>query len=229
MNFPGSGEDLLRSFLNETPVTLEELQQALVHPSSTAAVRMAGVSEFQRLEFLGDAALGMAVALVLYERLPEAGEGTLTRIRSSVVRGSNLALMARWLGIQPWIVVGDGEDVNNESILADSCEVLFGLLALRCGVEAVGALIHEIFTATDWQEVEPVLHPKTELKEYAERLQQSWSFREVSREGPEHEPVFTCEARLGDLTVQAVGGSHKAAETEAARLLLEHLRGANDG
>ena len=227
MKYLGNGRELLEDFLARQMFPIEKLKAELVHPSSAQAPRINGVSQFQRLEFVGDAALGLAVAQILYLQMPDASEGRLTAARSQVVRGVNLAKMARWLGIREMLQLGEGEDSDNESILADSCEVLFGLIVLRCGYSAAIELVQDILDHSELSSAMAIPHPKTAIKELAERRHLPLAFAIVSREGLEHQPVFTAEVRLGEYCARAAAGSIKEAEKLAASEILQEIGDGN--
>lgn len=198
--------------------------------------RSAQADHNERLEFLGDAVLGMVVAEELYRRFPRADEGTLSRLRSRLVSASPLAAIGAEIGIGPMLQLGSGElrtgGFRRESILADATEALFGALYLEAGLGAARELILRLYTGQL-----AMLRPEAELKDAKTRLQEMLQARgEVlpayaleSAVGEPHEQVFTvgCEVRLGDdgvLHATGSGSSRRRAEQQAAEDMLEQLR-----
>lgn len=190
----------------------------------------------ERLEFLGDAVLGMVIAAELFRRFPAADEGDLSRLRARLVSAGPLAAVGAAIGIGPVLRLGSGElrtgGFRRESILADATEALFGAVYLDAGLDAVRSLILRLFA----QQLDS-LRPETELKDSKTRLQELLQARgEVlpqyvleSAVGEPHEQVFSvrCDVRLTDGTAMqgsGSGSSRRRAEQEAARSVLENLQ-----
>lgn len=197
------------------------LQQALRH-------RSAGSPHNERMEFLGDALLGAIVAEALSQRLPRADEGELTRVRSSVVRESSLADVARAMGLGDALQLGGGElksgGRRRESILADALEAVIAAIYLDGGWEACCAQVREMFDATIERAVAARADKdsKTLLQEWLQSRQ--WALPEydlIDTTGPDHEREFSVCCRLVDPphSARATASSRKLAETEAARRL----------
>jgi ribonuclease-3 len=218
----------LRALLGRDVMRLDLYRSALTH-------RSARHDNNERLEFLGDAVLGMVIAEELFQRFPEADEGDLSRLRSRVVSAAPLAVVGAEIGIGPILHLGSGElrtgGFRRESILADATEALFAALYLEAGLEAVRALILRLF-ATQLAS----LTPAAELKDAKTRLQELLQGRGEalpvysleSTVGDPHEQVFSvqCEAQLSDavqLRAQGAGSSRRRAEQEAASGVLEQL------
>lgn len=198
--------------------------------------RSAQAEHNERLEFLGDAVLGMVVAEELYRRFPDADEGTLSRLRSRLVSAGPLAAIGARIGIGPVLQLGSGElrtgGFRRESILADATEALFGALYLDAGLEAARALILRLYAGEL-----AALRPEAELKDAKTRLQELLQARGQalpayvleSAVGEPHEQVFTvgCEVALADggmLRGMGSGSSRRRAEQQAAEGVLAQLQ-----
>jgi len=201
------------------------LLRALTH-------RSAGGLHNERLEYLGDAALSLVVAEALYQRLPDAPEGHLSRLRASLVRRSSLAEMARDLGFPKRLRLGPGElksgGFRRDSILADACEAVLGAIYLDGGLEALRPVVLRLYGARleALPAHEELKDPKTLLQE---RLQSRGlplpSYRVETVEGEDHCQLFTVACHVEGVAVGTIGvaGSRRAAEQEAAALMLEKL------
>ena len=208
----------------------ELLREALTH-------RSRGSNNNERLEFLGDSILGFVVASRLFELRPQNSEGDLSRLRSRVVRGETLAMMATELKLGDHLLMGEGELKSGgylrHSILADALEAVLGAIYLDGGFEAAEEVIRTL--------CEPVisaLPDAEELKDPKTRLQEKMQagahplpeYRLVREEGAEHAKKFTIQVRLPHtgVTVEATGNSRRKAEQSAADKLLkqidEHLK-----
>lgn len=185
----------------------------------------------ERLEFLGDAVLGLSVASQLYTQYPSRPESDISKMRASIVSRYGLADVARDIGLGAHILLGKGELATDGrdkgSILADTTEALFGAIYLEHGFEVAREVILRLFkekidTASsqgrhiDW---------KTALQERLAELKAPMPVYSATTEGPEHDLIFTAQATVGDRTLgQGVGGSKKLAEQEAARVAFLWLR-----
>ncbi|CAK0762030.1 RNase III [Gammaproteobacteria bacterium] len=201
------------------------LELALTHRSAH------GVHN-ERLEFLGDAALGYFVAEILYHRFPDAKEGELTRMRAFLVRGDSLFRIAQSLHLNQHLWLGTGEVHNKKSspssILEDALESLIGAVYLDGGQVACQALVLRL--------LEPLLNnlpTSQDLKDCKTRLQELLQaqhltlpvYRVCSISGTEQEKVFHVECYLSDThkSFDGVGSSRRIAEQEAARRALTYL------
>jgi ribonuclease-3 len=201
------------------------LAQALRH-------RSAGKPHNERLEFLGDAILGLLIAEALYRAFPKASEGELTQTRSLLVRESTLAEIARERAIGPLLQLGPGEmktgGHRRDSILADAVEALIAAVYLDAGLDKAQALVQEWF-AERLQLVEVQANPKdskTRLQEFLQSKQQALPVYQLVRAtGAEHERVFEVRCVLNALAISAPGSgaSVKAAEADAAHKALLEL------
>jgi ribonuclease-3 len=213
-----------------------ELQQPELYRAALTH-RSAREDNNERLEFLGDAVLGMVIAEELYRRFPDADEGNLSRMRSQLVSSGPLAAIGAEIGIGKMLQLGSGElrtgGYRRESILADATEALFGAAYLEGGIESARQLILKLMAGRL-----DGLQPEAELKDAKTRLQELLQGRSEalpdyvleSATGEPHEQVFSvsCQVRLtngSSLHSSGVGSSRRRAEQEAAAgVLLELLQ-----
>ncbi|WKD57427.1 Ribonuclease 3 [Corynebacterium capitovis DSM 44611] len=208
------------------PVDPELLRLALTHRSF--ANEHDHLPNNERLEFVGDAVLGLSVANELFDRHPSRPESDLSPMRSRVVSRYALADVAREIGLGDHILLGKGEEVTGgrakESILADTTEALLGAIYRQNGFEVTRAVILRLFAAKidaahwnrDW---------KTVLQERVAELAGPQPEYRATVTGPEHEQVFTAEVLIGG-TPRGVGRGQnkKTAEQNAAREAVFFLR-----
>lgn len=199
------------------------LEQALTHRSY--AYEHGGLPTNERLEFLGDAVLGLVVTETLYARNPDVDEGQLAKMRAAVVNARALAEVARALGIGDSLRLGRGEETtggrNKSSILADALEALIGAVYLDRGLAAATDLVHRLFDPmiTAAAELGAGLDWKTSLQELAAHHDLGIPEYVLTETGPDHEKVFTASVRVGDLVFgDGIGRSKKEAEQQAAAL-----------
>lgn len=185
----------------------------------------------ERLEFLGDAVLDLAVSHRLLERFPAAQEGELSKLRASLVDEPALARLARRLDLGPLLRLGRGEELTGgrgkPSLLADALEAVLGVVYLGGGMAPVLALLDRQLAEDLARAAAGSLDRdfKTQLQELAQsRLRALPRYRVVAEHGPEHEKIFEVELELrGDLVARGTGRSKKDAEQAAARAGLELL------
>lgn len=205
----------------ETP---ELLTAALTHPSLP---REAAEPDNQRLEFLGDAVLELCVSRALYARYPKADEGSLTRMRSVLVREETLCAAARRLDLGAYLRMAYGERLNGgldkPSILADAMEALLAAIYLDQGLEVAADFAAKALDGYALPEEAETVNWKSQLQENVQAHGlPSPQYELISCEGPPHAPRFTavvtCEGRrLG----RGEGKSKKEAEQQAARAAIE--------
>jgi len=191
----------------------------------------------ERLEFLGDAVLGLLVSEELFRRCPEQSEGHLSRIKAGLVRDRTLARVATRLGLGRHIRLGKGEEQTGgrkrTSLLADAMEALLAAVYLDGGLEAARSVLGRVFAAElGTNPCENGLHdPKTMLQEHSHRLFQSTpEYTVVEEHGPDHAKVFKVEVSVGGRTRgRGAGPNKKEAEQAAARKALEELQDAKEG
>ncbi len=212
------------SRLQDFPFAQSELRDAaLTH-------RSAGNQHNERLEFLGDAVLNFVIAEALYQALPKADEGALTRLRAHLVRGETLAEIAREMQLGMVIELGQGElrsgGHQRASIQADAFEALLGAIFLDSGFATVREQILQIYAGrlAALPDAETLKDPKTRLQE----LLQSQGcelprYDVINESGPQHRKTFVVECRTSDVQVVGRGGSRRQAEQAAARKLFEQL------
>jgi ribonuclease III len=204
---------------------------ALTHKSYTNEHRSEGGADNERLEFLGDAVVDLAISHRLMERFPAAAEGQLSKLRALIVNEEGLAKVARRLALGELLLLGRGEELTGgrekNSVLADALEAVMGAVYLSHGFAQVMVLVDCHFA----EALEGVgdgrngADYKTELQERIQtRLKVSPKYRVVSETGPEHEKVWEVEVSAGgEALARATGRSKKEAEQLAARTALERL------
>ena len=201
------------------------LQQALTHRSASA-------NHNERLEFLGDAVLGMAVAHAVYIRRPDGPEGDLTRLRAMLVRRETLADIARDIELGSQISVGPGENRSGgselSSVLANALEAIIGAIFLDGGYPAAEAAIGRVYASrlSVLPDSESLKDPKTRLQERLQADQiapPDYSLSFVT--GPSHAQIFEVACRVASLELEATGTgtSRRRAEQDAAARLLDLL------
>lgn len=194
--------------------------------------RSAGGSNNERLEYLGDAILNFVIADSLFQALPRAHEGVLTRLRASLVKRETLAELAREIDLGGVIHLGDGERKSGgwrrESILANTLEALLGAIYLDSDLETCRAAVLRLFGARlqHLPDVSPDKDPKTTLQELLQaRHLPLPAYRVIAEEGEAHDRVFRVECTVADLDapVVAEGRSKRNAEQAAAAQALLQL------
>jgi ribonuclease III len=201
--------------------------QALRHGSYVHERRLAGeiTGSNERLEFLGDSVLGLAVAVRCYQRFPEAAEGDLTRIRASIVNSDSLAQVARDLDLGALLLLGRGEDRTGgrekQSLLADALEAVVAAVHLSCGLETAVSVLDRLFAPLFEAAVSGTLARdyKTELQERLQGLHRGApSYNVLDAPGPQHARIFEVEvASSGVALGRGTGRTKKEAEQAAAR------------
>lgn len=194
--------------------------------------RSAGSHNNERLEFLGDAILGHVIAEWLYGAFPDATEGQLSRLRSTLVRRDTLAGIARGLNLGDYLRLGSGElksgGFRRDSILADALEAVLGGILLDGGFTTCRACIHRLFAGCldNLSAGDELKDPKTRLQEYLQSRKLAvpvYTMKKVS--GKAHHQQFVVECRIDALntTTTGNGGSRRKAEQSAADNMLEQL------
>lgn len=204
------------------------LELALTHPSTGKT------QSNQRLEFLGDAVLGLAVAKLLYDMYPDEPEGELARRHAALVRGETLAQIAREMGIGEKLKIAASEAKSggrdNASNLEDALEAIIGALYLDGGMEAAEKFILRQWKTLAENTLTPPKDAKTALQEWAQARGLPVPAYALKRStGPAHAPLFTIEATLpGYPPAEAEAASKRAAEQLAAEALLTRLQPESD-
>lgn len=219
---------------------LAALQGRLQHQFSDPALlaravthRSFAADHNERLEFLGDSVLNLAVADLLYLRLRELPEGDLSRIRANLVKQETLHQLAVGLGLPEVVRLGEGEvrsgGSRRPSILADALEALIGAVYLDAGYAAAQALVHRLFQAV---EINPQMQAsakdaKTELQEWLQaRKYKLPLYRVVGTLGAAHRQTFDVECEVSELNLseRGIGNSRRAGEQAAAAAMLQTLK-----
>jgi ribonuclease III len=202
------------------------LARALTHRSFSA-------DHNERLEFLGDSVLNLAVAALLYERLRALPEGDLSRVRANLVKQETLHQLAVGMGLPEVVRLGEGEmrsgGSRRPSILADALEALIGAVHLDAGYGAAEALVHRLFQDV---EINPTMaatakDPKTELQEWLQgRKMQLPVYRVAATLGAAHKQTFDVECEISELAAveRGIGASRRAGEQAAAAAMLLALK-----
>jgi ribonuclease III len=215
------------------PIDPELLERALTHRSY--AYEHGGLPTNERLEFLGDAVLGLVITSALYHNHPDLPEGQLAKLRASVVNMRALADVARSLGpsgLGPFLLLGKGEETtggrDKASILADTLEALLGAIYLQHGIERATQVIHKLFdpllaesaargAGLDW---------KTSLQELTAEQSLGVPEYQVEEHGPDHAKTFTAWVVVAGTRYGGVSGaSKKEAEQRAAAAAWRELSG----
>jgi ribonuclease-3 len=199
--------------------------------------RSAGANNNERLEFLGDAILGFVIAQQLFDAFPTADEGTLSRLRASLVNETSLAELARKHHLGDYLLLGSGElksgGFRRDSILSDALEAIIGALYKDQGIAACQQWVSLLFadelkslSVNNWQK-----DPKTQLQELmqAKKLDlPDYNLADMS--GLPHEQVFTvsCSVSLFPDSTVGIGVSRKKAEQSAAELMLAKIQQASN-
>ena len=201
------------------------LQTALTHRSHS-------VDNNERLEFLGDAALDLVISELLYQSYSEQTEGSLSRMRSSLVKGNTLAELAKELDVGGYLILGKGENTSGGrerlSLLSDALEAMIGAIFLDGGYVAVKNVIIKIFDSRI-----QALDPKSEHKDHKSILQeklqgekQGLPVYSLVRSIGDHNKTFVveCSIKSGEIVTQASGKTLRVAEQKAASKALQAMQ-----
>lgn len=201
------------------------LQQALTHRSAKGLHN-------ERLEFLGDSILGFTIADALYQKFPKASEGELTRMRSSIVKGTTLAKLALEFGLGDYLILGAGElksgGHRRESILEDAVEALIGAIYLDSDIEKTRTIIL-LWFSKHLESIDPNKQqkdPKTQLQEYLQgRNEPLPNYEVINVTGQSHNQEFTVSCIVACLSAKVItkGTSRRKAEQAAAKQILEQI------
>jgi ribonuclease-3 len=219
---------------------LVELQRRLQHNFSDASLltqalthRSFSSDHYERLEFLGDSVLNLAVSDLLYSRLGALAEGDLSRVRANLVKQDTLHQLAVTLGLPDVIRLGEGEvrsgGQKRPSILADTLEALIGAVYRDAGFAAAQALVHRLFESV---EINPNMEAigkdaKTELQEWLQgRKMRLPQYKVVATIGAAHKQSFDVECEIPELrlTERGIGGSRRSGEQAAAAAMLQTIK-----
>ena len=204
------------------------LKNALTHSSYANEKKTGNYKDNERLEFLGDAVLELTSSEFIYTGNPDMNEGKMTRLRASIVCEPTLAMCARQIHLQEYIMLGKGEDLTGgrtrDSIISDALEALIGAIYLDGGFANAKEFIHR-FVLNDLENKQLFYDSKTILQEVVQAHGLEVEYERTGEEGPEHDKKFHVIAKAGDLfVVKGTGHTKKAAQQQAAYNALLHLK-----
>jgi ribonuclease-3 len=220
----------LQGLTRRAPLDIDVYREAFRHRSALQDVGEDRVSN-ERLEFLGDAILGLVVAESLFARYPGVDEGFLTKLRSKLVNGKTLASCARRIGLGDHIRLSQNMERaagrNNRSILSDAYEALIGAIYLDQGLDTARSFIERtLLHVVDIDELAQTQDNwKSLLLEFSQA--RAWpqpAYTVVEEQGPDHDKTFTVEVLISDRALgRGTASSKKSAEQKAARAAFERL------
>ena len=201
------------------------LRRAVTH----ASAEQRAWNAYERLEFLGDRVLALAVAEQLLDRFPHEREGSIAKRHVSLVRRETLAEVAHTIGLGRFLIISRGEDEAgaraSDTILSDAMEAVIGALYLDGGLAAAQNFILKHWNPLLEMDLRPPQDPKTTLQEWAQGKRLPLPvYDTVAQTGPAHAPEFTVEVRVEGLAPhRASGRSKRLAEQAAASAMLETI------
>lgn len=204
--------------------TVALIERALTHASVRGGKLPA--SDNERLEFIGDRVLGLAIAEILEEQYPEATEGELARRYNRLVRGEACAAVARQIGLGAHLILseseGDSGGREKTTILADAAEAVLGAVFLDGGYLKARAVVRKLWQEQSEPAPDVAVDAKSALQEWAQGQGLALpKYTVLARKGPDHAPRFTAEVAIaGRAPAQGEGASKRIAEQEAATALL---------
>jgi ribonuclease III, bacterial len=216
---------------------MDLLEQALVHSSWHHEHRDAALGHNERLEFLGDAVVNLAISEALYTRHPDDDEGYLSARRAAIVSTTGLARLAGRLDLGQSLMLGEGEAQRSgrrrPSLLASTFEAVTGALYLDLGFELVRDWLIRLADPELAAEapIVTLTSPKSRLQEFTQRRTgERPTYRVAHATGPDHERSFRVEVLVdGEMLGVGEGPSRRTAETAAAAEALDRLRGSGTG
>lgn len=215
----------LQRRLNHAFASPKLLERALTHRSFSS-------DHNERLEFLGDSVLNLAISGLLFEKLSQLPEGDLSRVRANLVKQDTLFQIASGLGIAGCLRLGDGEKRSGghkrPSILADALEAVIGAVYLDAGFEVAASLVHRLYSGIELSAQMSAMgkDPKTELQEWLQaRKMKLPLYRVVATLGEAHKQTFDVECTVQETgrSERGIGASRRAGEQAAAAAMLQHL------
>jgi len=226
---------LLKEFKDALPFVFKDealLELAFVHSSYVNEMANEGLESNERLEFLGDAVLGLVISKLLYENYPGLAEGELTRFRARLVNRRTLAGLGKEWDLGPLLLFGRGEITDggtyNPTIISNAFEAVLGAVFLDRGYGVTAEFIEKIFAPLIEAGVEEAGHfgYKPELQELAQKFFKAPPhYRVIDERGLAHERVFTVEALVdGEVLGTARAGKKKDAEQGAAKKAIVRLK-----
>ncbi|MGN0402678.1 MAG: ribonuclease III [Acetatifactor sp.] len=205
------------------------LKQAMTHSSFANEQKINRIGNYERLEFLGDAVLELVSSDFLYKKNPNLPEGSLTKMRASMVCEPSLAFCAKDLELGKFLFLGKGEENTGgrerESIIADAVEAVIGAIYIDGGMKPAKEFIDR-FVLSDLEDKQLFYDSKSNLQELIQgQLKKEFNYELLEENGPEHEKTFhVCVSMEGERMGEGYGKTKKAAEQQAAYKALLHLR-----
>lgn len=215
----------LQQRLNHSFNNVRLLERALTHRSFSA-------DHNERLEFLGDSVLNLAVSGLLFEKLSDLPEGDLSRVRANLVKQDTLFQIASTLGLATALRLGDGEKRSGghkrPSILADALEAIIGAVYLDAGFDVAAVVVRRLYGDLELNTQMSAMgkDPKTELQEWLQgRKMKLPAYRVVATLGEAHKQTFDVECTVTEFahSERGIGASRRAGEQAAAAAMLQHL------
>jgi len=208
---------------------IDLLDNALIHRSFVNENPALSCKDNERLEFLGDAVIGLCLSDLLVQKFPDYAEGQLSKLRAYVVNEQSLAGLARKLNIGDYLLLGRGEESSGgrtkASILSNAFEAVAAAIYLDCGFEKTYKFLENIFEPMVEEGIKSVIYKdyKTALQEICQnRFKETPRYALVNETGPDHDKVFEISLTIaGMITTTGTGKSKKEAEQRAARRALE--------
>lgn len=212
---------------------LDLLKNAFIHRSFLNENKNFGMESNERLEFLGDAVLELAVTRSLYNKFSDKNEGELTAIRSALVKGKMLSEVAKKLSFDNYLLLSEGEKRGSEKakslIMANCVEAVIGAIYIDSGFEKAEKFIETNIISAYLENIlsnKLYIDPKSEYQEIIqEKFKETPKYEMISEEGPDHDKRFVCGVRVaGEIRAKGEGRSKNQAEQNAASNALEELR-----
>jgi len=221
----------LKNMLEHLGIFMENndlFTQALTHPTYVFEHKKQRLFHNQRLEFLGDAVLGLVMGEYLYQHFPNKPEGDLTKIRAALVCEGSLAERAKDLGLGKYLFLGRGEELSGgrerNSVLADAFEAVVGAIYLECGLEAAKKfIIGQLAQTVDNLNFSDFGDYKTMLQELVQKYDdEGVSYSILDESGPDHQKLFLAGVKYRDqILAKGLGNNKKEAEQKAAQAALK--------
>ena len=215
---------------------IDLLDNALIHRSFVNENPALSCADNERLEFLGDAVIGLCLSDLLIRKFPDYAEGQLSKLRAYVVNEQSLAGLARKLNIGDYLLLGRGEESSGgrtkASILSNAFEAVAAAIYLDCGFEKTYKILENIFQPLIEEGTRSVIYRdyKTALQEICQnRFKETPRYTLINEIGPDHDKVFEISLNVaGMITTTGTGKSKKEAEQRAARIALEEFAKRQD-
>lgn len=207
------------------------LDNALTHRSFVNEKAGIDCRDNERLEFLGDAVLGLCISDMLMQEFPDYTEGQLSKLRASVVNEQSLAELAGRFSVGDYLLLGKGEEISGgrekNSLLANTFEAIIAAIYLDCGFNETLLIVRRLFSPLIEEGAQELIYRdyKTIVQELAQnRFRETPHYTLIGEYGPDHDKIFEMELTLGGIIATiGLGKSKKEAEQAAAKKALEML------